>query len=284
MPPTPTGPCPLPESFPAGFEDQIRRGELVPILGPGVLATVTHRDDGRHMPAESADLIIAMNNGRPMAPKLMYEFPRAAMNVELKRGRKAVQAFLERTYADDGWSEAPLHRWLTELAPPYVIDLNRDLGLQRLWATRPHILVLGAARIAGTAYRFNLYQHDGREYREIAQEQVDATLPVLFKPTGSALPSPSWIASDADYVDYLTELMGGFGIPDFLKKRRLGLRYATLGLHLARDTERMLLTDLMWGAAEPAGWAFIDSPTARERKYCKRMRLEIVGTEETIAA
>ena len=107
---------------------------------------------------------------------------------------------------------------------------------------------------------------------------------MLFKPTGTPLPAPSWIASDADYVDYLTELMGGFAIPDFLKRHRAGKRYATLGLRLARDTERMLVSDLIWGAAEPAGWALIDEPTARERKYCERMGLEIVAAAEALPA
>jgi hypothetical protein len=65
----------------------LRDGSVVPYLGPGVLADVRAVADGRPMPATSDELILAMNGGKPMAPKLMYEFPRAAMNVELKRGR-----------------------------------------------------------------------------------------------------------------------------------------------------------------------------------------------------
>jgi len=43
---------------------------------------------------------------------------------------------------------------------------------------------------------------------EIPQEQVDSRLPILFKPMGTPKPEANYIASDADYVDYITELMG----------------------------------------------------------------------------
>lgn len=269
----PVCPLPLPPELSAGLPAALANGAVVPVLGPGVLAEVTHATDGRKIPAESTELILALNNGQPMAPRLMEEFPRAAMHVELKRGRKALQAFLEKTYADPAWSEAALHRWLVELKVPYTIDLNRDTGLQKLLAGTPHTLVAGCARIAGTAYRFKIYSHDGTGYRAVEQDEVDDSLPILFKPLGTPIPEPTWIASDADYVDYITELMGGFAIPGFLKKRRLGLQYATFGLRLSRDTERMVLADLIWGAADPAGWALIDGPTPRERKFCARLNL-----------
>ena len=277
LPACPSVECPiaLPPELAASLPAALASGAVVPVLGPATLADVIHSADGRKIPAESTELILALNNGQPMAPRLMEEFPRAAMHVELKRGRKALQAFLEKTYADPAWSEAAMHRWLVELKVPYILDLNRDTGLQKLLAGTPHTLVVGCARIAGTAYRFKIYSHDGAAYKEVAQEEVDESLPILFKPLGTPLPEPSWIASDADYVDYITELMGGFAIPSFLKKRRQGLQYATFGLRLARDTERMVLADLIWGAADPAGWAIIDEPTPRERKFCARLKLAL---------
>src|SRR5512139_4299550 len=68
----------------------LAEGTVVPYLGPGALAGVVDPQSGRAMPADSDSLILAINEGRPMAPKLMYEVSRAAMNVELKRGRSAL--------------------------------------------------------------------------------------------------------------------------------------------------------------------------------------------------
>jgi hypothetical protein len=266
-------PSELLDQWQAGLTD----GSIVPYLGPGVLADVRSKTDGRPMPATGEQLILAMNNGQPMAPKLMYEFPRAAMNIELKRGRSAVTRFLDATYGSRQWTRAALHDWLAEIAPPYVIDINRDTQLQDSFAHMPHLLVLGCARIGGTDWRFKLYAHDGDSYAAIAPAQADPGLPVLFKPMGSPLPQASYIASDADYVDYITELMGGFAVPPFLKPRRLGKRYLLLGMRLDRDSERMVFSDLIYGAAkEPSGWALIAEPTDKERRFCARQGIVIV--------
>jgi hypothetical protein len=262
----------------AGLAD----GSIVPYLGPGVLADVKSKLDGRPIPATGEQLILAMNSGQPMAPKLMYEFPRAAMNVELKRGRSAVTRFLDATYATGKWTRAALHNWLGEIAPPYVIDINRDTQLQDSYAHLPHLLILGCARIGGTDYRFKLFAHDGDSYAEIGPAEADPALPVLFKPMGAPLPVSSYIASDADYVDYITELMGGFAVPGFVKARRKGKRYLLLGMRLDRDSERMVFSDLIYDAAtEPAGWALIAAPTDKERRFCARQGIALV--EATVA-
>ena len=255
-------------------------GSIVPYLGPGVLADVVHTRHGSPMPATGEQLILAMNGGRPMAPKLMYEFSRAAMNIELKRGRNAVTRFLNDTYANSEWTRAGLHAWLETIRPPYVIDINRDTQLLESYAGIPHTLILGCARLGGSHYRFKLYAHDGKVYLPTTPEAVDPTRPTLFKPMGCPKPHPSYIASDADYVDYITELMGGFAVPSFVKTHRTGKRYLLLGLRLTRDTERMVLSDLIHGAAEaPAGWAMIADPTAKERRFLERLGLELIEAD-----
>jgi len=259
---------------------------IVPYLGPGVLADVTQPETGAPMPADSNSLILAMNDGRPMAPKLMYEFPRAAMNLELKRGRNFVEKFLEKTYGQTRWTRAALHDWLASWKPRYVIDINRDTQLQDSYASQPHLLIRGLARIGGTDFRFVIHQHDGSQYREIHPDAADLSLPILFKPMGSPLPTPRFIASDADYVDYITELMGGFGIPAFLKEYRKGKQYLLIGLPLNRDTERMVMADIIYDAAEPKGWVLNPAPSGKERRYCQRLGLEILdlGVEDLLAA
>lgn len=259
--------------------EKLRHGEIVPYLGPGVLADVVNTATGEAIPADSDSLILAMNNGRPMSPRLMYEFARAAMDVELKRGRKAVNRFLDQTYGETSWTRAPLHDWLAGFKPPYIIDINRDTQLQATYADTPHTLIRGIARLGGNPFRFRIHHYDGSEYREIEQTEVDPTLPVLFKPMGSPLPDATYIASDADYVDYITELMGGFAIPDFLKAYRQGKQYLFLGLRMNRDTERMVLADMIYAAGDPAAWALIPEPNDKERRFCKKKNIEIIEAD-----
>jgi hypothetical protein len=258
----------------------LKTGDIVPYLGPGILAGSVN-DKGEAIPADSDSLIYAMNNGQAMAPRLMYEFPRAAMHLELKKGRSFVNKFLSELYGETQWSRAPLHDWLAAIKPAYVIDINRDTQLQDSYADTPHNLICGISRIGGTDYRFKIFHYDGSSYTEKAQEEVDASLPILFKPMGTPRPEGHFIASDADYVDYITELMGGFAIPSFLKQYRPEKQYVFLGLRLTRDSERMVMSDITYGAGSPRGWALIPEPTAKEVRFCKRMGIEIIETDHT---
>ena len=255
----------------------LRDGSIVPYLGPGVLADVRNPATGEAMPADSDSLIIALNGGKPMAPKLMYEFPRAAMKIELKRGRSAVTKFLNATYGDTQWTRAAVHDWLQQISPPYVIDINRDTQLQDSYAGVPHNLIVGVARIGGTDFRYKLYFWDGQTYQK--SQQINPALPILFKPMGTPKPEANYIASDADYVDFITELMGGFSIPPEVKTLRKDKQYLLMGMRLNRDTERMVMADMIYAAATPAGWVFIAEPTAKERRFCKRIGLEIIEAD-----
>lgn len=257
----------------------LRAGEVVPYLGPDALRGVVDRQSGKAIPADSDSLILAMTGGQPMAPRLMYEFPRAAMHLENKKGRSFVERFLTQTYGGDNWTPSPLHQWLADQHLPYVIDCNRDTQLQRCYADRAHTLVVGAARLAATPYRFDLYQWDAGRYRPLTLEEVDAGLPVLFKPLGTPLPRPGYVASDADFVDYITELMGGFAVPAWLKLQRRNKRYLFLGMRFNRDTERMVMSDLIHDAASPAGWALLAEPSDKERKVCERKDLHLIEAD-----
>ena len=252
---------------------------VVPYLGSGVLFDAKNKQTSSAMPADSNSLILAMNNGSPMAAKLMYEFPRAAMNLELKRGRNFLGQFLTKLYGETEWTRAAVHDWLAEWRPAYIIDINRDGQLQDSYSDEEHTLIVGVARITATNYRFKIYHFDGSEYFEISQEQVDPTIPVLFKPMGTAKPEPNFIASDADYVDYITELMGGFAIPDFLKTYRKGKRYLLIGMPLNRDSERMVMSDITYDAGQPRGWVLNKNPTPKEQRFCKKVGLEIIDAD-----
>jgi len=257
----------------------LQSGSVVPYLGAGALNGSIAVDGGEPIPADSDSLIYAMNNGSAMAPKLMYEFPRAAMNLELKKGRSYVTRALNRIYGETAWTQSPVHAWIASLRPHYVIDINRDTQLQQTYSDVDHTLIVGVARLGGSDFRFRIYSYSDGTYSEIEQEAVNPELPILFKPMGSPMPTANYIASDADYVDYITELMGGFAIPDFMKSYRKGRQYLFIGLRMNRDTERMVMSDMIYAADEPAGWALIPEPNDKERRFCKKKGIIIIESD-----
>ena len=254
-------------------------GSVVPVLGPGALDGARHPDTGDPMPADSESLILALNGGQPMSPVLMHEFSRAAMQVEQEYGRPYLERFLQVCFGEVPWTRAPVIDWLAALRPAWVVDLNRDTQLQDAWAGTPHTLVQGMARIASER-RFRVFRHDGERYHELTGLAAEAPEPlpepILLKPLGTPRPEPSFVASDADFVDYLTELMGGFALPRFIKERRRGVHYVSLGVRYTRDTERMLFTEISQQGAEPKGWAVLPESTPKERRYLARQGMAII--------
>ena len=47
-------------------------------------------------------------------------------------------------------------------------------------------------------------------------------------------------------------------------------------MRLTRDTERMVMSDIIYAADEPKGWALIPEPNAKEERFCERLGLEII--------
>ena len=173
-----------------GLED----GSIVPYIGAGTLTGVTEKSTGNPIPADSDSLILAMNDGKPMAPRLMYEFPRAAMNLENKKGRKFIERFLTETYGNKTWTTSVFHQWLTDRDVPYIIDINRDTQIQNMWADRPHLLIVGVARIAGTDFRYQIYQYFSGEYRKVTAEEADTTPPTISRCGRSAHMFWIWVS------------------------------------------------------------------------------------------
>ena len=73
--------------------------------------------------------------------------------------------------------------------------------------------------------------------------------------------------------------MGGFSIPPVVKELRKGKQYLLMGMRLNRDTERMVMSDVIYAAAEPAGWVLIQNPTDKERRFCKKQKLELIEAD-----
>lgn len=256
-------------------------GGIVPILGPDSQSGSTDAS-GAPLPAQGHDLILALNDGKPMSPKLMVEFSRAAMNIEFKRGRKFVEHRLTELYQAHAWSPTPQMRWIADSNPRYVVDFNRDSVLLDLLAGGHHVLIQAVARLSKADPRYRAFQSSDAGYAPVDEDAMGASLaegqvPVIFKPLGCAKPTPSYIAADADYVDFITELMGGFALPPFLKSLRKGKRYLIAGVRLTKDTERMITRDIIYDAnPDDAGWLVVDTPTPKELRFAKQQNLTVI--------
>ncbi len=257
------------------IKKEIRNQTTVPYFGLGIF-TGTKTKEGEQMPYDSDSMILMMNNGRAMSERLMFEYSRAAMHLEQRRGVEYMMQLMNHIYTKD-FAPTPLHKAVLDMQPRYIIDTNRDTKLQELLAFEPHCLIIGKSRIMAEKDRFEIYEYDveNKKYFLVEEEALDDAKKILFKPMGSPLPEPSFVISDADYVDWLTEAMGGFAVPTVLKSYRKTKKYLFLGTYFDRDTDRMVANELTMGLE--GGYVITDKELGKkEKKFIEKHNLEVL--------
>lgn len=257
------------------IKKELRNQTTVPYFGLGIFYdTVTK--GGEQMPFDSDSMILKMNNGRSMSPRLMFEYSRAAMHLEQRRGVEYMTQLMNHIYTQE-FEPTPLHKAIVNMGPRYIIDTNRDTKLQELLSFEPHCLIVGKARISAELNRYELFEYDveNKKYFQVDEEVLDSAEKILFKPMGSPLPEPSFVISDADYVDWLTEAMGGFALPGALKSYRKAKKYLFLGTSFDRDTDRMVANELTLDLE--GGYVITDKALGKkEEKFIDKHNLEVL--------
>ncbi|MFA6196526.1 MAG: hypothetical protein WC656_07755 [Sulfurimonas sp.] len=254
---------------------EVQNNTTVPYFGLGIFEN-TKTNEGEQMPYDSDSMILMLNNGRPMSQRLMFEYSRAAMHLEERRGVSYLTQLVNHIYTKN-FEPTPLHKIIIDLAPKYIIDTNRDPKMQELLKNTPHSLIIGKARIMADKNRYEDYKYDveNKNYHIALDGTLSEKETILFKPMGSTLPEPSFVMSDADYVDWLTEAMGGFAIPPFLKKYRKEKKYLFLGTSFDRDTDRMVANELTFDSV--GGYVITDKELGKkEKKFVEKHNLIVL--------
>jgi hypothetical protein len=257
------------------IKKELRNQTTVPYFGLGIFEG-TKTKEGEEMPYDSDSMILKMNNGRAMSPRLMFEYSRAAMHLEQRRGVDYMTQLINHIYTKD-FDPTPLQKSIVDMQSRYIIDTNRDTKIQELLAYEPHYLIVGKARIMADKERFEVYEYDveNKKYFLVDDTALDDATKILFKPMGSPLPEPTFVISDADYVDWLTEAMGGFALPSILKTYRKTKKYLFLGTYFDRDTDRMVANELTMDLE--GGYVISDKELNRkEKKFIEKHNLELL--------
>lgn len=249
------------------IKQKLQTSQIVPFIGLGVF-------ENSGLPYNSDSFILAMNDGKPMAARLMYEYSRAAMNIEQKRGRTYLEELVKKIYTTE-YKAPKIYELLSQTLPKYVIDVNIDDSLQKAYSKVEHFLILGKSRVLGDGFRFEIYSYDGSVYKLINNDKLNGSKPILFKPMGSLIPTLSLIVSDADFVDWLTEAMGGYAIPSFLKEYRKNKEYMFIGIDFSKDTFRMVANELTTGLDGGVYFTSTADISPKIEKYLQNHNLKV---------
>ncbi|MEO1775241.1 MAG: SIR2 family protein [Pseudomonadota bacterium] len=203
----------------------VAAGRMVPYIGPEVAALPPAT-----VPATPGALC-ALIEAEVRAPR------RAAGNlwsvaqfVESRKFRATLNDIVTRAFAE-GVTGNPVHAWLAAMRPPMIVDAWYDDGL---------IGAMGAGTVGGNwgwvqgvsrngewiEIWTRAYQPDGTERPEGADPAWET---LVYKPHGMARKGSSFLMSDSDYVEVLTEIDIQSPIPAEVQRRRTGRGFLFLG-------------------------------------------------------
>lgn len=260
------------------IKQELIEGKTILFLGMGIFKNLTCKD-GTKLPYDSDSFVLALNNGRAMSPRLMYEYTRAAMSLEQRKGRDFLVAMTNHIYTSKEYDLSKVYELVQSIKPKYIIDTNLDESLCKIYANEPHFMVTGVSRVMGGYDRYVVYKFDveKKEYVRIDKTELNDTFPIIFKPMGCVVPEKNFIVSDADFVDWLTEAMGGYALPPFLKEYKKGKKYLFLGIDFTRDTYRMVANEI---TMDLSGGYIVEETkeyTKKELQFAQKHNLEFIS-------
>lgn len=223
--------------------DGLKDGSIVPYLGMRIFSE-SKFDTDIAVPYDSDSLILALNDGRPMSSKLMYEFSRAAMNMEHSMGRKELERRVKTLFSKNITNNFVID-FIGKIKPHYIVDTNYDATVLKLYSDVEHTVIVGKSRIGADLDRYELYEFNikSASYTKILPSDFHIGKPIIFKPMG-CVAFDTYVISDADFVDWITEAMGGFSMPKQLKEYKKEKSYLMLGLTFDKDTQRMVANEI----------------------------------------
>ncbi|MCE6958211.1 SIR2 family protein [Cereibacter sphaeroides] len=201
--------------------EAVAKGRVVPYLGPEVAAL------GGAIASPAA--LCAEIESQVRVPKRAHgNLWAAAQFVETRKFRATVEKMVIGAFSAPTGPN-PIHDWIAATRPPMVVDAWYDPALvKRLRAGSPDWgLVQGVSRNGEWAEIWHRsYAADGTP----RPEGADPAWPMLlYMPHGLALPGHSFLVSDSDYVEVLTEIDIQSPIPDEVRNRRTGRGFLFLG-------------------------------------------------------
>ncbi|SFC18976.1 SIR2 family NAD-dependent protein deacylase [Tropicimonas isoalkanivorans] len=259
--------------------DAVAAGRMIPYLGPGVSGL------SPDVPA-SPDALCAHLEAEVRVPKRASgNLWSAAQYVESRKFRATLNDIIERAFAPGLGQPNAVQRAIATMRPAMIVDTWYDDGLlaamqcQADWGW-----VQGVSRNGEWIEIWTrAYDTTGAERPEGPDTGWDT---LVYKPHGMARKGSSFLMSDSDYVEVLTEIDIQTPIPEEVRARRTGRGFLFLG---CRFDDQMLRTFARQITKRSGGGhvAVIDGALTRmEGKFLDEMgitRLDLPPEEVTAA-
>lgn len=215
--------------------NEVAAGKRIAYLGPGVSSL-----SGSNAPSTPEALCAAIEEQVRPPRRAAGNLWAVAQYVESRKFRATLDAIVNQAFDVSGTGPNPVHNWLARCRPPLIVDAWYDDGIVK------------AFEKAGTKADWGLVQGVSRngewidiftrayDSKGVEVEDADASWKTLiYKPHGIARKGSSYLISDSDYVEVLTEIDIQRPIPEEVQRRRTGHPFLFAG---CRFDDQMLRT------------------------------------------
>ncbi len=243
-------------------------GTIVPYLGPGLFPSSAGFPVG---PKELADWL----SHRVSVPsRLRGNLTAVAQYIENFKHRKTLTRLMQGAFTPET-SPTPLHRFLAALPHlPLVVDTWYDGTMAKALfdldeRRRTFCQVTG---ISHSEHPAEWFRYSGDE------ESPESAETVLYKPHGSVAPEPTFLVSDADYVEVLTEIDIQTPIPPVVQRLRTERGFLFLGCRFNQQLDRIFARQIMKRSSD-RHWAVLDKePTPKEARFLAEQKIVRIKT------
>ncbi len=273
------------------------RGDVVPYLGPGVLALA-----GKEcaLPCSPETLVAKLTAAAAVPHKIRNNLTAAAQFIENFKHRKTVAAIMKKAF-DAPTAPTALHRWLAA-RPKLPLLVNAwydDLPQKALSARSAWGMAQGVSQAEHFGEWVHYFRPDGSRIKGLAHapdglgakapaDAPDETLSwttLLYQPIGSVAPAANFIISDSDYVEILTEIDIQTPIPEAVRSIRRGKSFLFVGCRFSSQLERSFARQIMKRSSDRHFAVLPEAPTRNEEKFLREQNIVRIGmTLDSFAA
>ncbi len=247
----------------------LRRGSVVPYLGPGVLDLCVPPCP---VPATPEALVELLTAKATVPFKIRHNLTAAAQYIENFKHRKTLQKLMHEAFAASVVPTA-LHCALTALPNlPLIVDTWYDDATSQALAERSDWgQVQGVSHADYRDVWVHYYAANGAAVDELDAASWDT---LLYKPLGAVRTGGSTLVSDADYVEVLTEIDIQTPIPQRVQQLRQGRSFLFLGCHFRNQLERSFARQIMKRSSDGPHWAFLTGElTKNEQRFLTEQQI-----------
>jgi hypothetical protein len=235
----------------------------IPYLGPGVLSL-----DGSPLPG-SQDALVARLTAKASVPhKIRNNLGAAAQFIENFKHRSTVTNSMSEAFGLEaqptslhtllmGMDSLPLvvHAWYDDL-PQKALRMRSDWGMAQ-----------GVSQAEHFGNWVHYYNADGSQAGVESSGHPTEWKTLLYQPLGSVWPARSFLVSDSDFVEVLTEIDIQTPIPKSVQEIRLGRSFLFLGCRFSKQLDRLFAHQIIKRSSQKH-WAVLpEEPTRNELRF-----------------